>query len=175
MGMIALPICIGIVILILIISITISIYSEISSDYSYYGATKSEKKTYKITTVVTGIVLSVGIIVGMFFWGKYFVDDYNSEYTETVYEEIYSLDRGTEVSGSFTLGTGSIDENIVYYFYVETDRGFQLKSLTVGYEEIYLDEDDMVTPHIDKIKTKGEDPYYVIYVPEGTIVRQFQG
>lgn len=175
MGMIALPICIGIAVLIIIIAVTIGVYSEISSDYSYYGANKSKKKAYKITTITTGVVLSIGIVVGMFFWGKYYVDDYNSEYTETVYEEIYSLDRGTEVSGSFTLGSGSVEENIVYYFYVETDRGFQLKSVSADYNEIYLIEDDGVTPHLDKIKQKGEYPYYAIYVPEGTIVRQFQG
>ena len=173
MGMIALPICLGMCIVAVILGVTVNILEGVDS--GCYATSESEIKKQTAITIIVSAILTIGVVVGMFFWGKYYVDDYNSEYTETVYEKIYSLDRGTEVSGGFTLGSGSVEENIVYYFYVETDRGFQLKSVSAGYEEIYLDEDDMVTPHIDKIKTKGEGPYYVIYVPEGTIVRQFQG
>lgn len=173
MGMIALPICLGVIIVVIIVLIIIGIYDTLAD--GTYTMNNSEKRCRQIITIVVGLVFIAGTVVGMFFWGKYYVDTYNDEYTETVYEKIYFLDRGTEVSGSFTLGSGSIEENVVYYFYIETDRGFQLKSLTAGYEEIYLVEDDTVTPRVNKIKNKGEDPYYVIYVPEGTIVRQFQG
>ena len=91
-------------------------------------------------------------------------------------DEIYSLDRGTEVNGHFSLGCGSIDSDITYYFYVETERGFELKSISSDNSKIYLVETDEKYPSIVTKKDKDSfGTYKVIYIPVGTIVKSFTG
>ena len=174
MGMIALPICLGVYIICIIVG-----FGVIAWEGYVCGDPCTPHKIIlkkKIIVLSISISIAVGSTVGMFFWGKSIADNYNAKYTETVYDEIYSLDRGSAVEGSFTLGSGTIDTYIAYYFYIETDHGFQLKTLRIDdYTEIYLVEDDNTTPHVVKIKEKGGNPYYIIYVPEGTVVQQFEG
>lgn len=125
----------------------------------------------KILPIMGFLIVVAGFSAGVFFT----VRQYNKSY-ENVEYEIYSLDRGVEVEGRFALGSGSINSDIAYYFYVETDRGFELKNLTSSDSSIYLVETDERTPCVvTKKDSKNFQTYKVIYVPIGTVVRSFKG
>lgn len=125
----------------------------------------------KLFLSISIILATIGFAIGATFTAK----AYNKSY-ETVEYEIYSLDRGAEVSGSFALGSGSIDTYIAYYFYVETDKGFELKRITNSSTSIYLVETNERTPCVVTIKEpKSFGTYKVIYVPVGTVVKSFVG
>ena len=112
----------------------------------------------------TSLVLSFGI-TGI-------LNDYNREYDNKVYD-IVSLERNSEVHGSFALGYGHVDECPVYYFYIETDNGYKLESL--GTEYTYIQENDDIEPSIYHYKKSGEFySYYTIYCPTNTIVRDYK-
>ena len=83
---------------------------------------------------------------------------------------IVSLDRGTGVYGQFTLGSGTVEDKAVYYYYYQVrENTYKLSKLYAN--ECYIVETDEYQPSIYKIKEKGQlDPYYNIYVPFGTIV-----
>ena len=71
---------------------------------------------------------------------------------------------------------GWIDSNIAYYFYVETDRGFELKSISSDDNKIYLVETDEKSPSITTKKDSDSfGTYKVIYVTVGTIIKSFTG
>lgn len=97
----------------------------------------------------------------------------NFEKEEIVYEEIVSIEQNDGLSGAFVLGTGSVDEETEYYIYAKTDRGLVLYKLAAG-ESTYIVESDEVVPHVSLVKEKWAGPYYIIYVPTGTITKEYK-
>ncbi len=96
---------------------------------------------------------------------------YHKTYNYTKYN-IVSLEKDNSIEGSFTLGCGYIKENKVYYFYTTTNIGYKLEHADSKYT--YLVEDNSTTPHIQHIKESNSFySYYVIYCPEGTIIKDF--
>lgn len=84
---------------------------------------------------------------------------------------IYSLERSDHLGGSFVLGTGSVSEHPVYYFYMEKDGGYILTSANAEYT--ILVETNATKPRYEQ--------YGIIsscnnrlFVPEGTIKKQFK-
>lgn len=125
----------------------------------------------KIISIMCFVAVIIGFSVGVFFTVK----EYKTSYEELEYN-IYSLDRGIEIEGHFTLGTGSINTNIAYYFYIETYRGFELKSIANSDTKIYLVETEERDPCIvTKKESNSFEKYKIIYVPIGTIVRAYTG
>ena len=60
---------------------------------------------------------------------------------------LYSLDRGSSISGSFVLGTGSIDTTPVYYCYIKDNGGYKLITINARNSIIYDDENN--NPYVE--------------------------
>ena len=117
-----------------------------------------------ITATALGCSLGFGI--------KGINDDIAREYDYKVYD-IVSLERDSELHGSFALGYGHVDECPVYYFYIETDKGYKLKSIETEYT--YIQENDDIEPSVYHYKKSGEHySHYTIYCPTGTVVRDYK-
>lgn len=63
-------------------------------------------------------------------------------------KELYALQDGNEISGSFFLGCGRIDEEMHYAYIVKEDRGKQIQTLKIDTNDIYLN-DNADTPTLD--------------------------
>ena len=88
----------------------------------------------------TGLILwlSIGSIIGLFMP--------TIDIKET--KELYALQDSNEISGSFFLGSGRIDEEMHYVYIVKEDRGKQIQSLEIETNDIYLN-DNVDTPTLD--------------------------
>lgn len=141
---------------------------EINSYGMYY------KREAKIKFIWSGIQAVIGLfccIFGPTKGGIEMNNVYNKTYNYTRYE-IVSIEKNSDVEGRFALGSGYIGSDKVYYFYTVTNVGYKLES--ASYKYTYLVEDSSVTPHVQHIKeAKSYSSYYVIYCPEGTIVKEF--
>lgn len=134
-------------------------------------AYKKKRKTCKIwfLVLIACIVVSEGafLSVGIYNTSTY----YKSEKDDTICE-IVSLDRSSDMDGSFFLGSGHIDSVEYYYFYKTTDKGLMLDKLR--HDKAYLVEDNSRTPCVHKVKDKDTwDEYYQIICPENTVVKEF--
>lgn len=97
-------------------------------------------------------------------------------------EQIVSIKDNTGTSGSFFLGFGTIDGSMKYSAYVDMGNGqYSLKSWDT--ETTIISETDIGKPRVETSRASGYVNwlYYtfrgeiknVIYIPEGTIVREF--
>lgn len=102
---------------------------------------------------------------------------------------IYSVEDNMQTEGSFVLGCGSVDEDLTYYYMVNTNRGYKVKDIPAS--ECYIkiigsnDDDGITTPQI--VEYQGEfinenhywigmpsgHSYSVMYVPEDTIKEKY--
>ena len=107
--------------------------------------------------------------------------EYNMSPDETT--NIVSLDTVSGLSGSFFLGSGSIENKPVYYFYEQQDDGgFRLDHIDVT-DTTTLYQTNNVSPRIEKYNAKLDplailfflhyDPEYKVIVPENSIVKEF--
>jgi hypothetical protein len=93
------------------------------------------------------------IIIGSLFTGCGMPNDNISK--EEQKRELISISNSTQISGNFFLGSGSINEQPVFYYYYKTQNSsIKLSYALAGLSEIFTD-----------IKV-GEKPY-VIYKPVG--------
>ena len=99
--------------------------------------------------------------------------------------EIVSLNFESGVYGSFTLGSGIVESVPIYYAYTKADDG-GYKILKM--EDVILYEDDSITPkYVSSQVCKDQKPYAwnnwyrgctnkrAVYVPHGTIIKEFRG
>jgi hypothetical protein len=137
--------------------------------------------------VNTALGGALGLAAGSLAWivlGVVNISPENFERQETT-REIISLQSNTSLSGEFFLGTGSVQGEKVYYYYVRTDRGAISKR--VDADRTYVKEKSG-TPKITRIRYEQKNPsnwYFVIppkdtleeynqiQVPEGSIKREF--
>ena len=108
---------------------------------------------------------------------------------ETYYEHycnIYSLKNSNDVSGSFTLGSGSVEQVEYYYYYYKDVNGY----FNRGKKQVnntVIEEQDNCVPHIERQKIKSvsktgfikeysdtSSEKYKIVVPKGTVVNKFE-
>lgn len=91
-----------------------------------------------------------------------------------------SLERDSETSGRFILGSGRIETTQYYFFYYESIYGYKLSKIPV--DNTYLIETNkrpQIVNVVDRyngglIKLEdGRSKRTIIYVPEGTIIKQF--
>lgn len=120
----------------------------------------------KVFLIIVIVIAIISIFCGILVIGS-------GEKTEIVCDEIVSIEQDSETSGSFVLGTGTVDNNIVYYMYAKTDKGLILYDISASNNHVYIIETDEITPHVEIVKEKWKKEYYVIYVPENTIRKQF--
>ena len=124
-------------------------------------------KCYKISALVVMIVCLLMIVAGSLTFSYY-------EYSEVVYDEIYSIRQDPGASGSFVLGNGSIDTYMYYFMYIKTEYGFEIKKITTENQRVYVVETNDIKPQVCRKKDRWSlSDYIIIYVPEGTIVKNF--
>ena len=114
-----------------------------------------------ISITIAGISLILSIT---------FCVDYSHEYHEHVVN-IMSMSRGSSISGTFVLGTGTIKEKNYYFYYYQTDKGIKLGQIES--DDTYIIETDEYEPSIYHHKTKWESDYYILYVPFDTVVTTY--
>ena len=98
---------------------------------------------------------------------------------------IVSLERNSEISGSFVLGFGGINTKMVYYTYEDLGQNqYKLRKLDAN---LIIVENDFVVPHYEHERYREcwkDGPFYdcemistikKIYVPVGTIRKEFRG
>ena len=128
-----------------------------------------DKATHKpLIACVIILALSLGISIPLE------TNCYNSQYENVVYE-IKSLKSEVGASGRFFLGSGHIETQAYYFFYVQYDKGYRLEKITTSRTYINaLEESEYDAPVLTKKKNKGEwDAYYIIYIPQDYIVFEF--
>lgn len=93
---------------------------------------------------------------------------------------IWSLEDNAEIRGSFTLGTGRVNEKPVYTWYYKTQKGFKLGQIDA--DKCYIEETDTTQPDLIKVTTATKKGWYqglvkqehwVLRVPKGTVVKRF--
>ena len=129
----------------------------------------------KLGTIILSLI-SIAAGLGMLIPGSVKMHDIKYQQYDTKMCTIVSLERDSEISGSFVLGSGHVDTKQYYYFYtVDTEASikfYTLESVDVKYTRIV--EDDSVTPCVYKRKKLKEwEEYYTIFCPVGTIVKEF--
>lgn len=132
-----------------------------------------------ITTIATGVVWTiVNIAIGLIWYGE---DSGRSIRTDIEQTELSALSSSSEVSGSFFLGSGSIDDKPVYSYILKNEDGglelktistssvivYEVENMAVGYmERAYITpESDTWTYFSDQDKTR-------FYVPAGSVQTQ---
>lgn len=105
-------------------------------------------------------------------------DDYMS-YTEP----IISVELGSEVNGSFILGSGGISEDLKYYYYKQDDYGFRLQGVYVN--DTYILEDSeypLIEVYSKRFSNNSLDRWFIcpdenvykIRLPQNSIVREIE-
>jgi hypothetical protein len=164
---------IGWIVLILLIPTFIYLLKKSKNKDTYQNETFA---ICAVFTVVIFIILLVSALAGSF------IDDtYKSQFS------IVSMSRQNEISGSFFLGTGTIEEVTYYYTYRQEMRGLTLEkipTIEVG-EKVYIVETNEISPRYVDERICEEKPSALnwiqgcertrkLIVPRGTIVREFR-
>jgi hypothetical protein len=99
--------------------------------------------------------------------------------------KLYSINALTGSSGSFALGSGSIDEEAYYFYYLQdTDGAYHLMKADAGSSRIFMDtaSDTAYVTKVSCIVNSRHKPAcggyvygYDFHVPPGTITIQFNG
>lgn len=113
---------------------------------------------------------SIALVIGMFIASAIIPPELS--YYDT---SILSVNDGSEVSGSFSLGSGSIHENPVFVYYKVDGKGYRLE--TVDADETLIVEDEETSPYLRTLMSKrwGGMPVayaYEFHVPKKTVVRK---
>lgn len=96
------------------------------------------------------------------------------EYNKIKCEKIVSIDKSLQTRGEFVLGTGAV-HNITYYFTYEDLGNNQYKLCKFETNQTIIVETTEPKYYVADIKRKNEfDNNYYIYVPVGTITREFK-
>lgn len=183
-------------VIIVVLCIIGIIYASVKGVQYYstdYSSLFSSSMLILLITVISWIL--------MITWTNYNrLDDYNEQSAVSNTTPIKSASLNSELSGSFFLGIGAIDNEDVYKFYeIVSESSYKLMSLPVKNTRIQeVDVDSTFVPHVTSyyytegytrhcwfvraMLNKEEKEYsqdihhlkeHVIYVPKGTIVDDF--
>lgn len=101
-------------------------------------------------------------------------------YKETV-TPIVALEDNVASRGKFFLGTGTSKSDIYYYYMIDTERGYVMESVKAYDAYIKYDVDPRIVVESGRgfnhwynyIWAIPTSTYYTIYVPEGTILNNY--
>lgn len=94
-------------------------------------------------------------------------------------QNLKAISVSSNINGSFFLGSGSVDEESVYYYYAAQDGGFVLQNVPT---DDALVIEDSSNPRIESYTSVSKnslwyfgqgDRSYKIYIPAGSITNQF--
>lgn len=136
-----------------------------------------------ISALLAGVVFIFTALICDAISSHYHLAD--EEYYEYQVEdvEIYSLRTSNDLSGTFVLGTGSISSKTKYYVVIKTNIGYQIKDIDASVAYILYTKDQ---PHLEIYSHKdykcskarwftiGATTYYKIYIPEGSIIENYE-
>jgi len=101
-------------------------------------------------------------------------------YEEKNISNIASIQDNVQTSGSFFLGSGTIDSEAVFYFYEQDGDGYRLTHVP-AYRSKIVESNE--SPHLVVSKAVGDHPFwgiplnshdnYTFYVPTGSILNNF--
>lgn len=141
---------------------------------------------------VAGIVCAIALLISfasiLIFTFLSFILPYKYETKVVSVKPIYSVEDVNSINGKFVIGTGSVDQDIVYYYYVQEKEGFKLEHINSN--DAYVVESDrkpaIETIEKDPVYTKhwigeivGLPPmqpsvtYYRLIVPKNTVKKVF--
>lgn len=104
---------------------------------------------------------------------------------EIIYEEtvtpIVALEDNTASYGQFFLGTGAHKSDIYYYYMIDTERGYVMQDIKASNAHIKYDADPRIVIEngcgfkhwYNYIWAFPISTHYTIYVPEGTILNNY--
>lgn len=168
-------------IVLLIISLIIAFIFSLKS-LADWGFDFKETIGIPLSILILGIFIScIPLIIGVD------IADCSSQVPldePPVETELIALKDGSAASGSFFLGTGSIDEKLYYYYLEETPKGIQSKKLAAG-DNVYLHYTvENTPPTLKTIKTRPESDFiyflgswltfeeYHFYVPHSAVTNE---
>jgi len=133
-----------------------------------------------MVSVIWGIICVPAVLILRY---KY---DITEEVTYT--QDIASLNQGDNLSGSFFLGSGSIDQTPYYFYFVKCKDGSYIRNQVVA-SKTYIHENENENPCLKWTVTRNEVPKwlktgisdvyddeassYHLYVPANTIIKEF--
>lgn len=126
------------------------------------------------------LLLFFGLLFMFLFFAAFITIESTDNWTH--YETIVSLKDSSNISGSFFLGTGSIDQKQYYVAYVTTtNQGNTFKQIKIPVNKTIIEENNNQTPRIvSKWKISGyisktkTHTHFKIIVPKNTIIKQFK-
>ena len=105
--------------------------------------------------------------------------------TEHHVDKLYAFEDNTSVEGHFFLGSGKVDGEMEYYYIYETeDGGYKMDSIDTSDAVLYYIDDDNCRIEYDDFVYSNPIHYffgigplettYKIYIPEGSIINNYQ-
>jgi len=122
-------------------------------------------------TVIIVTIITILVING------YLEKDKICEYEESTVKEIYSLNIGKDISGSFFIGIGNFQNTIYYYFYEKDGDGMRLNRLNAEYTKL-VETDDRTPAYVTYrcgciLTTCGEGGRTTLFIPKGAVKTKF--
>jgi len=147
--------------------------------------TKTTNNIPKFMRIIGAFFLSLTIGMVFLLLFSIIVSSSTQEWSDQKHISIYSMSSGSETSGEFFLGSGSINEVGVYFYYRRSGIGYIKKH--INSDGTIIVQNGSKSPRIEwreKIIKKnhilsnwvipsGEKSNYIIYVPENSIKRKF--
>lgn len=129
----------------------------------------------------------VGIVFGFLFWMLVggFIGAFLPVEAQVTEQKLYALNDGSNVEGHYFLMSGHIDEEPVYKYIVETEKGFHME--TINIEKGYIKETDG-QPIMKTYRQKFKDgtywliasslfldvfDYVEFYIPKGSVINEY--
>lgn len=153
-----------------LISIAVFIYLIITADRDFISI---------ILDIILCLIIFASCSVATAAIGSVFSEE------EYLYQEtsmpIVSLEDNMKQQGKFFLGSGTVNNELHYYFVLKTEHGFKVKNVSAEETEVRYDSQ----PHIVIKQATGFKHWYnyiwaipiktqsTIYVPEGTIINNY--
>lgn len=132
-----------------------------------------------VLTIVISVIATLFIVV---FSSMIISTDNAVEYSKVDDISIIALKDNQNINGRFYLTGGYIDEELYYYYAIETEFGYKTEKIKADNAYIkYTDE----KPHIEKYEgdfinqrryfwgMPWYDDRYIIYCPDGTVTNEF--
>lgn len=166
-----------------VITFLIAGFVFISSDWPYEWREIGEVIAMLFASVLlAGVVFVFTALICSSVSNYHLADEEYYEYqVEDV--EIYSLRTSNDLNGTFVLGTGTVSTTTKYYVVIKTDIGYKIKDINASEAYILYTKDQ---PHLEIYShkdyktskarwfTTGATTYYKIYIPEGSIIENYE-
>lgn len=141
-----------------------------------------DKDQYWVLFPANFMAIVFGLLFGFFISTMLPIETKEIKVSE---HELISIKDNNSINGSFFLGSGNINGDLIYcYYYKLSETNIKMNSVYVVYCEIVYSKDK---PKIEKYETIKTDSFknkfslgfinrnirYIIYIPEGTIKNNF--